>query len=402
MLTLRHSPLWASIVVLLVSNVILTLLWAFQCKPIKAVWDFEIPHQCFSHNQILQMILAQALISIISDFGLSLFPIVILHKLNMRFKAKLGIGVLMGLGLITGACSIVRTVLNGKSLAQDATYGGITNWFWRLFEVDLGLICACIPTLVPLWKWTLTKVKKMYAGSRFKSYIPRPSMSAGKPSISLGKSSGKPSKGSLGGIALAERKPDWEEKNVKQPKKAMLASRTERALMGRAGGGYDDLSTMHTEFAPETETGTTTTTTAGGSTFQAPQTDAERHDRAQEWENALRMPWMPENQRSHTQDFARDIEIGRSTSLTVTLEDAAKGEPDPEHMEGYAPRHPLINARGPPERNGSVELERHPPLDNRRYGGLWGRVVTAVVGGEHPAGQRGSWRRMHTPSNSRG
>ena len=133
------SPLWIAIVILLVSNIILTLLWAFQCSPVEAVWRLDIHGKCFSRNQVLQMILAQALVSIVSDFGLSLFPIVFLYQLNMKLKPKIGISIVMGLGIVTGSCSIVRTVLNGKALAGDATYGGLTNWFWRLFEVDLGV-----------------------------------------------------------------------------------------------------------------------------------------------------------------------------------------------------------------------------------------------------------------------
>ena len=50
----------------------------------------------------------------------------------------------MGLGVIVGACCIVRTVLNFQSIPLDSTYGGIDNWFWRLFEVQLGdRRCQC-------------------------------------------------------------------------------------------------------------------------------------------------------------------------------------------------------------------------------------------------------------------
>jgi len=104
------------------------------------------------------VILAQAIISIVSDFTFALYPILILWNVKIKTKDKIGLCALMGLGLITGACCIVRTVLNNQALAADSSYGGITNWMWRLFEVQLGIIAACIPTLVPGYKWTRRQI----------------------------------------------------------------------------------------------------------------------------------------------------------------------------------------------------------------------------------------------------
>ncbi len=68
----------------------------------------------------------------------------------------------------TGACCIVRTVLNSQALPTDFTYGGIVNWYWRLFEVQLGIIAACIPALRPGYKWSRTKIRT-YISSNSKS-----------------------------------------------------------------------------------------------------------------------------------------------------------------------------------------------------------------------------------------
>ena len=61
------------------------------------------------------------------------------------------------------------------------TDGGITNWFWRLFEVNLGIICACVPPLAPLYKWSRGRLTAMSqsrsrSGSIFKPWtLRRPS-----------------------------------------------------------------------------------------------------------------------------------------------------------------------------------------------------------------------------------
>ncbi|KAL8782218.1 MAG: hypothetical protein Q9213_005584 [Squamulea squamosa] len=154
-------PLQAGVVILVVSNVILTLLWILQCSPVSAAWDLELKKRskCFSKGQLQRVIIAQAIISVVSDFVFAAFPILILRKLQMKLRTKIAIAMLMGLGVITGACCIVRTVLNFQSLPKDFTYGGIPNWYWRLFEVQLGIIAACIPALRPGYKWMQTKIQ---------------------------------------------------------------------------------------------------------------------------------------------------------------------------------------------------------------------------------------------------
>ncbi|KAL8714034.1 MAG: hypothetical protein Q9220_002180 [cf. Caloplaca sp. 1 TL-2023] len=154
-------PLQAAVVVLVVSNVILTVLWILQCSPVQAAWDLELKKhsECFSKGQLQRIIIAQAVISAVSDFAFAAFPILILRKLQMKLSTKIGLGMLMGLGIITGACCIVRTVLNFQAIPKDYTYGGIDNWYWRLFEVQLGIIAACVPALRPGYKWTQTKLR---------------------------------------------------------------------------------------------------------------------------------------------------------------------------------------------------------------------------------------------------
>ena len=105
------------------------------------------------------IVLAQAIISVVSDFTFAAFPIFVLWRLQIDFKTKMGLWVLMCLGFITGTCCLVRTVLNKQALPLDETYDGIINWLWRLFEVQIGIIAACIPTLRPFYKWFMERVR---------------------------------------------------------------------------------------------------------------------------------------------------------------------------------------------------------------------------------------------------
>lgn len=168
-------PLQAAIVILVVSFLTLTLLWIFQCQPVSAAWSRDtIPDaKCFSRGMLLRIIISQAgklfflcsstvrplptkhenqVISAVSDFAFAAFPILLLWRVQMPLKSKIGLCALMGLGVIVGACCIVRMVLNFQAIPLDLTYGGVDNWFWRLFEVQLGIIAACAPALRPGYK----------------------------------------------------------------------------------------------------------------------------------------------------------------------------------------------------------------------------------------------------------
>ncbi|KAL2054983.1 hypothetical protein ABVK25_004805 [Lepraria finkii] len=42
---------------------------------------------------------------------------------------------------------------------------GIDNWFWRLFEVQLGIIAASTPAIRPRYKWLTRKVLTLCSGN---------------------------------------------------------------------------------------------------------------------------------------------------------------------------------------------------------------------------------------------
>ena len=53
-------PLQAAVIFLLVSNLILTILWIVQCRPIDAAWDTDIKGHCFTKGQLERIIISQA------------------------------------------------------------------------------------------------------------------------------------------------------------------------------------------------------------------------------------------------------------------------------------------------------------------------------------------------------
>lgn len=144
-------PLQWTVAFLLFSNTICTTILIMQCQPLHAAWDDD--GRCMSTEAMEALVLTQAVISVVSDFAFAALPVFFLWRTQIDFRTKVGLWVLMGLGVLTGFFCLVRTVINNQSFPEDVTYGGIVNWVWRLFEVSIGIIAACVPTLRPLYPW---------------------------------------------------------------------------------------------------------------------------------------------------------------------------------------------------------------------------------------------------------
>ena len=93
-------PIQGAAAALIISNIVLTLLWIFQCHPIDSAWNKQTPGSCFTDGQLQRIIISQALISIISDVMLALFPIVLLWNVQIAPRIKIGLCALMALGLM--------------------------------------------------------------------------------------------------------------------------------------------------------------------------------------------------------------------------------------------------------------------------------------------------------------
>ncbi|KAL8666118.1 MAG: hypothetical protein Q9168_007547 [Polycauliona sp. 1 TL-2023] len=150
-------PLQCTVAFLIFSNTICTTILIMQCQPLHAAWDSN--GRCMSVAAMEALVLTQAIISVVSDFAFAFLPIFFLWRTQIDFRTKIGLWILMGLGVLTGFFCLVRTVINNQSFPEDATYGGIVNWVWRLFEVSIGIIAACIPTLRPLYPWLKRRIK---------------------------------------------------------------------------------------------------------------------------------------------------------------------------------------------------------------------------------------------------
>lgn len=136
---------------LVLFTAISTALFLGICRPLKAYWDIGVDAVCLNDGQIEAIVVAQGVLSIITDLLCAAFPAFFFRDLQVKFKTKIALCVLMGLGVITAACCTVRTVLSGAVKDPDITWAISANVAWRLPEVNIGIVCANAPVFRPLY-----------------------------------------------------------------------------------------------------------------------------------------------------------------------------------------------------------------------------------------------------------
>ena len=153
----------ATLVVVNVAGTALTFLNIFQCHPIAGLFHQPLPSnlKCID---IIALYLSSAPINIITDLALLTLPMPILTAMRLPRNEKLILIVTFSFGAFVAAVDVVRIAYlqsaslsrlrsgSGSSLANQGDFSWIASlsFMWSGIEVDVGIICACVPGIKPL------------------------------------------------------------------------------------------------------------------------------------------------------------------------------------------------------------------------------------------------------------
>lgn len=169
---------WASWLTLAVTNVFgaaLTFLNIFQCTPVGSTFIYPTPSNA-KCTDIVTLFLSSAPLNIITDLAILFLPMPILTGMRLPKKQKLILIVTFGFGAFVPIVDVIRIAylqnasLNRLKVVHGHLGGGARqqeqndfSWFaslsfmWSAVEVHLGIICACVPSLKPLFLRFLPK-----------------------------------------------------------------------------------------------------------------------------------------------------------------------------------------------------------------------------------------------------
>ncbi|MCJ1437355.1 hypothetical protein MMC27_006742 [Xylographa pallens] len=122
----------------------------FQCTPIAANWTAE--GSCIAEAAMYDILSAA---NVFSDVFILVMPWPIILKLQVTKQKKiqlLGIFLLGSFTCLAGTMSFVYVILDGHSSTQ-ANLSHFTGYLfiWFCLEANIGIICACLPAISPLW-----------------------------------------------------------------------------------------------------------------------------------------------------------------------------------------------------------------------------------------------------------
>ncbi|KAI9829119.1 MAG: hypothetical protein M1832_000142 [Thelocarpon impressellum] len=166
----RTEPIfrWASMATLIVVNtagLALTFLNIFQCRPVQDVFLDPLPAsaQCID---IVTLYLSSAPVNIITDLAILFLPMPVLTAMRLPRKQKRILVFTFALGGFVTIVDVVRIASlqkaslsrlqdNGRASSRlagrdDFAWYASLSYMWTAVEVNVGIICACIPTLKPL------------------------------------------------------------------------------------------------------------------------------------------------------------------------------------------------------------------------------------------------------------
>ncbi|KAK4186947.1 hypothetical protein QBC35DRAFT_386072 [Podospora australis] len=122
-------------------------LFLYICRPMEYYWDWLLPGGGTCINQQAAFDSANIL-NMATDFLILLLPIWMLRPIRASLFKKIGICLILMTGGFVCAVSTMRmvTAFTGAS-NQDISRHYVTNLIWCIVEQDVGLICACLPSL---------------------------------------------------------------------------------------------------------------------------------------------------------------------------------------------------------------------------------------------------------------
>ncbi|KAH7324514.1 major facilitator superfamily domain-containing protein [Stachybotrys elegans] len=163
---LRYTS-WATLIVVNLAGTVLTFMNIFQCRPVQSAWEAG-PFDRTRCIPLLTEFICAAPVNIITDLAILAMPIPVLTGMRLPIRQKIILVFTFSLGVMVTVLDVVRIfylqqaithVPTGSSTDPESRFGGQADFawnaslsfMWSAVEVNVGMICACIPTLKPLF-----------------------------------------------------------------------------------------------------------------------------------------------------------------------------------------------------------------------------------------------------------
>ncbi|KIW05016.1 uncharacterized protein PV09_04172 [Verruconis gallopava] len=149
----HRSVIYGLLAINFVFNLYFLIFTIFQCTPIRGFWSRAAGEQADCRTKIaVDSTFASSAISAIIDWVFGVLPVFILWDLNVSTKKKVGLAVIMGLGVLASAGPLVRIPYTmSLTSTHDFLYDTVDVGLWSFVEPGLGLTVISVLCLRPLF-----------------------------------------------------------------------------------------------------------------------------------------------------------------------------------------------------------------------------------------------------------
>ncbi|KAI9830325.1 MAG: hypothetical protein M1838_005815, partial [Thelocarpon superellum] len=119
----------------------------FVCTPISFYWNKEQDGTCINEYRL---IMCGGALTLLTDFLVLVMPMPLVWRLQVSRKQRVALSLIFMLGGFVCIASIIRLPNMQLLFTNDPLWTGYAPTIWSEVEVNLGIVCACLPTLRPV------------------------------------------------------------------------------------------------------------------------------------------------------------------------------------------------------------------------------------------------------------
>ncbi|KAL1603838.1 hypothetical protein SLS60_005430 [Paraconiothyrium brasiliense] len=119
-----------------------------QCRPLNAYWDKDVKITCVDMHANM---IAIGAINTATDFIIYLWPARYLWRIQLPLKQRLGLVFVFTCGLVVCVAGVFRMIYLQRYFTNiDLLWDAALTTSLGIVEVNIGILCGCLPCVKPL------------------------------------------------------------------------------------------------------------------------------------------------------------------------------------------------------------------------------------------------------------
>ncbi|KAJ5356675.1 hypothetical protein N7517_011284 [Penicillium concentricum] len=129
----------------------------FQCTPVQYYYNKDLEGHCMAGQ--VQFFQTMGSIALIEDVIILCLPIPVFWRLQINNRQKIALTLVFSLGGLVCIFSLMRLVEFRKFQLTDLAASSAKESIWTCLEINVAIICGCLPFLNPLVQGLRSKVR---------------------------------------------------------------------------------------------------------------------------------------------------------------------------------------------------------------------------------------------------